>query len=743
MIESNAERHLYQKNMMLKKAIVVFVCTIFSHTSILSQNSRPHVVFIAGEDEYGAHWTLPKIADDLERRCNIRATVIHSWRSGVHDYDMPGKVEIPEYDKIENLEIIKNADLIVLHIRFLIPPPEQYEIFQEYFDSGKPAIALRTTSHGFWPADRKGWFVPFFGGHYKGHMPNTEGTTTIVPAEQLDHPILRGVPKRNSMNDVMGIYFTAPLNDSAIPLMFGKTGLEGPAQPVAWTNEYKKGQKIFYTSLGGLESFIDPGFINMVYNAVFWALGRDVPENGVLGINDFSHFKNDPPFEKEAFGAVIENPFERPIEELKLENAIVLDADFKQSNIPAPPKSEIPRNATVLFDGKDLSKWRHWDLSDDPVAMLPDARAVTPSPIFNEARWPVFDNIVQARPGYGSILTKGEYGNYRLHLDFLIPEEPDYVPERYKGSGGIYLSGRYEIKILDSYGKAPSKISNGSIFGQIAPSNNPSRPVNNWQSLDIEYRHFKGQRPIISVALNGKEIHNNVKVLSRSSFAIREDEAFFMSSEKDGSEIYNMNKTDWGAEIEFRTLGGGYLITNAPGNKPWNENSKGLMLREGKLIYRNGSEFINVQEKEGALLNDGEWKNILLSCVGGEVSLYIDGKYVNQINNRGSTSRDGHVFRIGQGPNIYRLGASDLPIPFSGEAFDGEIRKVRFFKQALSKSEISELFNESKTLPKSLILDWKVDLSQKNENIIRGPIRIQSDLSKIRYANIWLQPLGK
>ena len=167
------------------------------------------------------------------------------------------------------------------------------------------------------------------------------------------------------------------------------------------------------------------------------------------------------------------------------------------------------------------------------------------------------------------------------------------------------------------------------------------------------------------------------------------------------------------------------------------------MLREGKLIYRNGSEFFNVQEKDVAPLNDGEWKNILLSCEGGKVSLYIDGKYVNQIDNRGSTLLDGHVLRIGQGPNIYRLGASDLPIPFRGEAFDGEIRKVRFFKQALSKSEVSELFNGNKTLPKSLVLDWKVDLSHKNENIIKGPIRIQSDLSKIRYANIWLQPLGK
>ena len=708
----------------------------------LAQDSRPHVVFIAGEEEYGAHWTLPKIADDLERRFNIKSTVIHSWRSGTHDYDMPGTVNIPEYEEIENLEIIKDADLIVLHIRFRIPPAEQYKIFQEYFDAGKPAIAFRTTSHGFWPTDHKDWFVPFFGGHYKGHMPNSEGTTTIVPAEQLDHPILRGVPKKHAMNDVMGIYITAPLNDSATPLMMGKTGLIGPAQPVTWINEYKKGQKIFYTSLGGLESFLNPGFINMVYNAVYWALDREVPENGVLGIEDISDFEKEPPFEKYSFGAVMDNPFERPEEELAFENAIVLDADFQPSDdIPSPPQATIPGNAIVLFDGKDLSEWRHWDLSADPTAMLPDARAVSPSPVFNEARWSVFDGIVEARPGYGSILTKEDYGNYKLHLDFLIPEEPDYVPDRYKGSGGIYLDGRYEIKLLDSYGKEPSKVSNGSIFNQVAPSGNPSKPVNTWQSLDIEYRHYKGRRPSVSVMLNNKKIHDNVTILRRSPFAIREDETLFMSSEKEGSERYNMNKDDWGAEIEFRTFGSGHLITNAPKDKPWDENSKGLLMYDGKLVYRNGAEYEMVQEEDAIPLDDGQWHHVVLSAEDGKVDIYLDGGHVKQIENNGSSSSEGHVLRIGQATNIFRLGASDLPEPFRDEAFDGEISKVRFFQQALGKADISQLTNGEKLSKNSMVLDWEVDRSEKQENIKKGPIRIQSDLSKIRYANIWLQPL--
>ncbi len=714
--------------------LLIIVLGLFN-TSVFAQDLRPHVVFIAGEAEYGAHWTLPKVADDLERRFNIKTTVIHSWRSGAHDYDMPGEVEIPEYEEIKNLEIIKDADLVVMHIRFRLPPPEQLQIFQDYFDSGKPAIAFRTTSHGIWAADQKDWFVPFFGGHYKGHMPNTAGTTTIVPAEQIDHPILRGVPKKNAMNDVMGIYITAPLNDSATPLMLGKTGFIGPAQPVTWTNEYQKGQKIFYTSLGGLESFVDPGFLNMVYNAVYWALDREVPEYGVLGIDNLSYWEEEPPFEKYGFGALNENPFEYLEEDLRLENRIVLDWEFKPSIPPNPPKRNTPKDAVVLFDGQDLSKWKHWDLSADPIAMLPDARAVSPSPEFPNARWNIIDGAVEARPGFGSILTREVFGNYKLHLDFLIPKEPEYIPSGYKGSGSIYLDGRYEIKILDSYDKEVSKVINGSIINQKVPISNPSKPVNTWQSMDIIYRQFIGHRPKISVILNGQKIHNNVTILRRSPFAIREDEPLYNSNYKEGSDIFNMNVDDWGADIKFKTRTGGFLLTNSPDNKPWNDDSKGIAIYDGKLVYRDGFEYREVQRKNEAPLNDGEWHEILMFADSGKINFYIDGKYVDQIKNRGSSMLKGHILRIGQATKRFKLGASELPDPIRDETFDGEIERVRFFKKDLNKTD--EKWAISK---KFLVLDWSPDgLTNKLPKM--GPIRIQSDISKIRYANIWLQPL--
>ena len=698
--------------------------------NLLGQSELPHVVFIAGEAEYAAHWTLPKIADDLQRRFNIRTSVIHSWRSGAHDYDMPGEVEIPEYEEIENLEMILDADLIVMHIRFRIPPPEQYDIFQEYFDSGKPAIAFRTTSHGFWPADKKDWFVPFFGGHYKGHMPNSDGTTTIVPAEQLDHPILRGVPKMKNWNDIMGVYITAPLNDSAIPLMMGKTGPEGPAQPVTWINEYQEGQKIFYTSLGGLESFVDPGFINMVYNTVYWALDREVPSNGVLGIDDLDAYESEPPFERYGFGLLNENPFEKPEELLEPENRMVFNEKYVSvGDIPPAPKRKIPRKAITIFDGTDLSNFRHWDVSDKPIAMLPDARAVSPSPVFNSARWKLIGNAIEARPGYGSVLTREQFGNYKLHFDFLIPSEPNYVPEKYKGSGGVWLNGQYEIKIMDSHGGQPSPTSNGSIYNQISPTSNPSKPVNTWQSMDIEYRHYEGELPDVSVILNGEKIHDNVQIMNRSAFSIREDMALFQSTEEQASGAMNLNKDDWSINLRFRTLRGGYLFSNSPKNKPWNENSKGFMLYEGLLVSRFGESYHMYGEETN--LSDGNWHTILVSSSEGKIDVYVDDVLKSTIENSGDLAYDDHVFRLGQGPKRFRLGASELPEPYNGETFNGEIGSFKFFNKPMSLEEMQD--------SKSSIFQWPNESSEKKP--VMGPIRFQTDLSKIRYANIWLEPI--
>ena len=699
---------------------------IFSLLQSSQGDMRPHVVFIAGEPEYGSHWSLPKIADDLQERFNIKSTVIHSWRGGVDDYDIPGRV-IPQYSAIPNLEIINDADLIVLFIRFRIPPPEQFEILQEYFDSGKPAIAFRTTSHAFWHDERKGWFVPFFGGHYKTHLGNAAGTTSMVPAEQLDHPILRGVPKSEYLG-YGGVYLTHPLNETATPLMFGKTG-DDPAQPLTWINEYKKGQKIFYTGLGSLENFLNEGFLNMVYNTIYWCLDREIPENGVLELEETVDT------EWKYGKARSSNP-----------KKISGDA-YQKAAIPGPPKTKIPKNAKVLFDGNNLSKWRHWDLSADPKAIGIDTRAASTmgGPVFKDARWSIIDGTAEARPGFGDILTKEEFGNYRLHFDFLIPEEPDYVPDHFKGASGVYLSGRYEIQILDSYGQETSKTSNGAIFNQKAPIVNASKPANVWQSMDIEYRHFEGGNPKITAHLNGKKIHENVEIFSKTSFAFRQrfphqTEPLFMSSERDAQKKFNMKKSDWGVQVRFQTTSGGWLITNAPINDEWNDNSIGLRLWGRNLVFMAGDNY-GASEEQKITANDGEWHNAFLSSKDGVVRTYLDDELIAETKNVGSSDLNGHVLRIGESTKQFWVGASKLPKPLRGQLFDGQIANVQFFDYSLTETDIKRLGSGLKSSKKP-VLEWEPKKSTRSKKVVRGPIRLQSDTSKIRFANIWIQPLA-
>ena len=672
-------------------AIMLF----FASQALGDDTQTPHVVFIAGEHEYGSHETVPRIANELQERFGIKTTVIHSWMSGVRDPYHPGR-SIPDFKAIPNLEVIHEADLMVLFIRFRIPPPDQFDLLQKYFDAGKPAVALRTTSHAFWHDDRKGWFVPFFGGHYKTHLGNVAGTTTMAMPDQISHPILRGVPKSEFLG-YGGVYNTQPLNDTATPLMLGKTG-DNPAEPIAWVNKYTENSRIFYTSMGSRANFENVGFRTMLFNAIFWALGKEIPANGVLGQG-----------ERESIS------FQAPV-------------------IPKPPRMKAPRKATVLFDGKDLSKWRHWDPSTDPKAIGIDERAVTTSggPVYDKARWQIVDRYIEARPGYGDILTREGFGNYRLHLDYLIPEMPDYVKGKFRGAGGLYISGRYEIQLLDSYGETPSITGNGAIYGAKAPLKNAAKPANTWQSLDVEYRHYKGGLPSISVWLNGEKIHDKTEVLNRTLYGFLEPPGYdgtplYMSSVKDGMKKYNLNNKNWGIAVRFRTTAGGCLISNAPSEKDWGRHSKGMFVRGDQLVYRIGWRRALYS---GSAVNDGKWHNAVLTNHENSVQMYLDGELKGEVENSGPKNIIEHVFRIGEST------------PTRGALFAGQIDYVKYYNQALDYKDIMNIVKGKELSGKSLALDWNPKNSQtSNAKTVKGPIRLQSDTSKLHFANIWIQPL--
>ncbi|HGJ66317.1 TPA: DUF1080 domain-containing protein [bacterium] len=154
-----------------------------------------------------------------------------------------------------------------------------------------------------------------------------------------------------------------------------------------------------------------------------------------------------------------------------------------------------PNNAVVLFNGKDLDNWQTRD--------------------GKPAGWEVKDGVIAVVPRTGDIMTKQRFTDIYLHLEWMEPDMPDATGQA-KGNSGVYLQGRYEIQVLDSYGiEVPGKGDCGAIYNQYAPLVNACKPPLEWQSYDMIFRSArmndgKLENARITVLQNGKVIHNNV-----------------------------------------------------------------------------------------------------------------------------------------------------------------------------------------------------------------------------------------
>lgn len=130
-----------------------------------------------------------------------------------------------------------------------------------------------------------------------------------------------------------------------------------------------------------------------------------------------------------------------------------------------------PSDATVLFDGKDLSKWKN----DKGGA----------------AAWKVADGYMEVAAKAGSITTKDEFGDFQLHLEFATPAKVRGNSQG-RGNSGIFLHGIYEMQVLDCY-ENPTYADGqaGAMYGQFPPLVNPVKKPGEWQTYDII---FEGPR---------------------------------------------------------------------------------------------------------------------------------------------------------------------------------------------------------------------------------------------------------
>jgi hypothetical protein len=158
---------------------------------------------------------------------------------------------------------------------------------------------------------------------------------------------------------------------------------------------------------------------------------------------------------------------------------------------PGPP----PSDAIVLFDGKDLSKWQ-------------DANG-------GEAKWKLPGDGTMEVNGTGSIMTKEEFGGVQLHVEWATPKEVKGEGQG-RGNSGVYLQGRYEIQVLDSYNnKTYYNGQAGSFYEHNAPLVNASRKPGEWQTYDIIFHPPKTGADGKAVPGSFTVLHNGVLVQDR------------------------------------------------------------------------------------------------------------------------------------------------------------------------------------------------------------------------------------
>lgn len=663
---------------------MLIICAVLRGVGAQQQ---PHVVFLVGEQEYGSAETMPPFAARVQGELGLRTTVLQS-----KGRELPG------------LAALDSADLLVLFLRFRTVEDGQLERLKKWFDDGRPCIALRTTSHAF--VEHKGWFPPFFGGHYKAHAPNGKGTVVYTPPVSSQHELLHGV-LRSVEWGYGGTYNAQPLADRASAVLFGRTGML-PAEPVAWTHRYRPESRIFYTSLGSKDNFAMPDFQRMLGNAVLWCLKKPVPIAGAFAGKQQSEF-----------------------------------APVVAASLPSPPALAAPTDARVLFDGSDLSAFRHWDPSVEPRAIGIDRRADSSSggERYQAARWRIEGKVMVARPGFGDVVTAESFGNYHLHADVLVPPSPPWARSQFRGNSGIYLAGRYELQILDSHGDAPDKHSMGAVFGQRAPAVNAAAQAGTWQSLDVFYRHDLGRRPVISAWLNGTQIHDAV-LLRRATtygFLAPEDEAGEVAGSAKGrfarapGESFDFGDGDFTIGVRFRAQGDGTLVSKCPPAGKWRPNSKALFLRGGHLVYDIG--WVGAMRGKPKC-DDGKWHRVVLTHREGTARMFVDGALVAERENFVAKDERGHVFKIG-------AASTD----FAGK-FEGDVELAMVLEHNISGGKARQWTRGEVVNLGPVALSWQpladeqTEVAEQVSTAVRAPIRFQADSCEVRFANIWARPLG-
>jgi hypothetical protein len=144
-----------------------------------------------------------------------------------------------------------------------------------------------------------------------------------------------------------------------------------------------------------------------------------------------------------------------------------------------------------LFNHKDLSGWR---------GLVPNV----------PLGWELKDGAMANIAGANNLVSDRSFWNFKLHVEYRVGKD---------SNSGLGLRGRYEVQILEDYGKPPNKHSNGALYSRIAPAVNASKPPGEWQSYDIRLVGLQ-----VTVVLNDQKLIDKQEIEGLTAIAGNSDE---------------------------------------------------------------------------------------------------------------------------------------------------------------------------------------------------------------------------
>jgi 3-keto-disaccharide hydrolase len=118
-----------------------------------------------------------------------------------------------------------------------------------------------------------------------------------------------------------------------------------------------------------------------------------------------------------------------------------------------------PAGAIALFDGKSVKNWQNGKMTKDGL-------------------------LIQGTT------SKPKFQSFTLHVEFQLSYMP-YARGQGRSNSGVYMQGRYEVQVLDSFGLEGKNNECGGIYEVKDPSVNMCLPPLQWQTYDVDFTAAK------------------------------------------------------------------------------------------------------------------------------------------------------------------------------------------------------------------------------------------------------------